>query len=69
MVRLPAFSFSISGRGEASSDWPASLNFPLVPSGQEFSIMGALPRKPTVMIFTIDLSQVLRQSAPSRVIH
>ncbi|WP_324287307.1 hypothetical protein, partial [Vibrio parahaemolyticus] len=69
MTRLPAFSFSISepGGNEASSTWPTAIHFPLVPAGPEFSIENALPKRPTVTIFTIDLSQLLKGDA--RVIH
>ncbi|PFG57734.1 hypothetical protein ATG66_0228 [Vibrio sp. ES.051] len=69
MIRLPAFSFSISESGgrESSTKWPAAIRFPLVPAGPEFSIENALPKWPTVTIFTIDLSQLLKTRA--RVIH
>ncbi|EGQ8453191.1 TPA: hypothetical protein NJ539_000139 [Vibrio parahaemolyticus] len=69
MTRLPAFSFSISepGGNEASSTWPTAIHFPLAPAGPEFSIENALPKRPTVTIFTIDLSQLLKGDA--RVIH
>ncbi|HHC6441574.1 TPA: hypothetical protein ACN35N_001001 [Vibrio parahaemolyticus] len=69
MTRLPAFSFSISepGGNEASSKWPTAIHFPLVPAGPEFSIENALPKRLTVTIFTIDLSQLLKGDA--RVIH
>ncbi|USD98731.1 hypothetical protein CTT30_22260 [Vibrio coralliilyticus] len=73
MIRLPAFTFSVSESNsrESSSTWPASVSFPLVPSGQEFSIMNSLPQKSALRILTltIDLSQIMNSKQGERIIH
>jgi len=71
MFPLPTFTFSISefNSSNASSTWPAALTFPTSPSGREFSIMDSLPKPSTLLVFSVDLFQVLNQTQKSRVVH
>ncbi|EGQ8073000.1 hypothetical protein WD374_000790 [Vibrio vulnificus] len=70
MTRLPALSFSVRETGKACSntDWPSVICFPSVTKGYpEFSIRKGLATPARVVVFTIDVSQLMR--AGERVIH
>ncbi|AAO08034.1 hypothetical protein JKP28_01050 [Vibrio vulnificus] len=70
MTRLPSLSFSVRETGKACSntDWPSVICFPRVTKGHpEFSIKKGLAKPARVVVFTIDVSQLMR--AGERVIH
>ncbi|MCF8777283.1 hypothetical protein LZU85_00605 [Vibrio sp. IRLE0018] len=70
MTRLPSLSFSVRETGKACSntDWPSVICFPRVTKGHpEFSIKKGLTKPARVVVFTIDVSQLMR--AGERVIH
>lgn len=71
MKQLPAFSFSISEylNRTPSAEWPATFQFPNVKFGPEFSVTKSFQQKPTVVVLTIDFSQVLNNVHRERVIH
>ncbi|MDW6002248.1 hypothetical protein [Vibrio mangrovi] len=67
MNRCSSIKFSIaeSGYDRGMHNWPAAMSFPHFPGGQEFSIENQLPKRPQIVVFTIDLSQFLNE----RVLH
>ncbi|ELE1958659.1 hypothetical protein QNE55_002544 [Vibrio vulnificus] len=70
MTRLPSLSFSVRETGKVCSntDWPSVICFPSVTKGYpEFSIKKGLAKPVRVVVFTIDVSQLMR--AGERVIH
>ncbi|ELK8587231.1 hypothetical protein MO988_13350 [Vibrio vulnificus] len=70
MTRLPSLSFSVRETGKACSntDWPSVICFPRVTKGHpEFSIKKGLAKPARVVVFTIDVSQLMRVG--ERVIH
>ncbi|EPZ2422491.1 hypothetical protein ACXLRA_001076 [Vibrio vulnificus] len=70
MTRLPSLSFSVRETGKACSntDWPSVICFPRVTKGHpEFSIKKGLAKPARVVVFTIDVSQLMQ--AGERVIH
>ncbi len=70
MHRCSSIKFSIAESGylqgmHTTHHWPAAMTFPHFPGGKVFSIDNQLPKPPPRVIFTIDLSQLLRE----RVLH